>query len=194
MKNLIVGLGNPTSKYARNRHNIGFMIVDHLANKLDLQFSNSKLNSLIATYKDNLLIKPTTFMNESGIAVQAVLQFYKPENILVIHDELDLPFMTLRYKSCGSSGGHNGLKSIEKHCGGFDRMRFGITHAREIYPNLKREDAVIKHVLSDFSTTEFAQIMPLFDLCDVALLDYMEHSDILRLQNKYSFRPKNDAN
>ncbi len=134
---LIVGLGNPGAEYAGNRHNLGFMVVDELARQADANWSKaSQANALIAKInlegEDLVLAKPQTFMNLSGPAVQALAGFYKiePDNIWVIHDELDLPFGVMRVRTSGDSAGHNGLKSIIESLGthGFGRFRIGIAN------------------------------------------------------------------
>lgn len=133
MKYLIAGLGNIGPEYALTRHNVGFMVVDRLAAQEDFLFSFEKLAyTAVWKYKGRTLhfIKPTTYMNLSGKAVAYYLQAYgiPKENLLVITDELQLPFGTLRIKPKGSDGGHNGLKSLQESLGGQDycRLRFGI--------------------------------------------------------------------
>ncbi|RKQ71234.1 peptidyl-tRNA hydrolase [Litorimonas taeanensis] len=149
-----VGLGNPGGKYAGNRHNIGFMAMDAIADDFNLppaktQFKGLTRQGLIAGQKI-LLLKPTTFMNESGQSVQAAMSFYKVplENVCVFHDELDLDFGKVRLKVGGGIAGHNGLRSIKQHCGNeYRRVRIGIDH-----PGHK--DKVHSHVLSDFRKDE----------------------------------------
>lgn len=132
MKYLIVGLGNPGLKYENTRHNIGFKVVDFLAEKFEVKFSLDKTAEKAEfKYKGRtfILIKPTTFMNLSGKAVNYWLQKEKiqPENLLVVVDELALPFGTIRMKAKGSDGGHNGLKDIQQQIGAkYPRLRFGI--------------------------------------------------------------------
>lgn len=133
MKFLVVGLGNIGPDYADTRHNIGFMIADGLAKDLGGDFDNIKLayySELSFKGKKIHVIKPTTFMNLSGKAVNYWMKELKiaPENVLVLVDDLALPFGKLRLKLQGSSAGHNGLKSIEEVCGGqnYARLRFGI--------------------------------------------------------------------
>ena len=133
-KFLIVGLGNIGPKYHNTRHNIGFKILDHLAEEESLTFESQKLGDL-ATYKYKgrtfILLKPSTFMNLSGKAVNYWLQKEKVplENLLVITDDLNLPFGTIRVKTKGSDGGHNGLKDIQGQLGtmNYNRFRFGIS-------------------------------------------------------------------
>ena len=137
---LIVGLGNPGREYETTRHNAGFWWVDELARLHKLDFRNdAKFHSLTARGQlhghEVLLLKPQTFMNVSGRAVGALAQFYKiaPLEILVVHDELDLPPGVARLKMGGGHGGHNGLKDIAAHLGTRDfwRLRFGIGHPGE---------------------------------------------------------------
>lgn len=130
---LIVGLGNPGRQYAFNRHNVGFMAVDRLAARhgIDLKRVQSKaiVGSGRLADRPVILAKPQTFMNRSGEPVGALLNFYKiaPERLLVIYDELDIPFATLRLREKGSAGGHNGMRSVIDHIGGeFPRLRLGI--------------------------------------------------------------------
>ncbi len=157
---LVVGLGNPGSKYERNRHNIGFRVVDELAAKHSLSWkSGGKLggdtaSGIVVTERGReraVLLKPMEFMNLSGFAVQRTAQFHSIEtpNILVVHDELDLDFGILRLKSGGGHGGHNGLRSMIEQLGepGFARLRMGIGRDPKAPPGSK--DAA-GWVLSDF--------------------------------------------
>ena len=133
-KFLVVGLGNIGPEYHHTRHNIGFRILDYLAEQEGLSFEPNKLgDTTICKFKGRtfLLLKPTTFMNRSGKAVSYWLQKEKIplENLLVVTDDLNLPFGTLRLKTKGSDGGHNGLKDIQAHLNttGYNRFRFGIS-------------------------------------------------------------------
>jgi peptidyl-tRNA hydrolase, PTH1 family len=148
---LIVGLGNPGRDYATTRHNVGFRWVDELAREQKLNFkSEAKFHGLTTRGQlhghEVLLLKPQTFMNVSGRSVGAMVQFYKiePAEILVVHDELDLPPGVARLKIGGGHGGHNGLKDIIAHIGSVDfwRLRIGIGHPGE------REE-VSNYVLND---------------------------------------------
>ncbi len=132
---LIVGLGNPGADYSETRHNAGFWFCERLARELGASFAReSRYHGWVAQARDaNLwLLMPSTFMNDSGRAVQALAHFYRvaPEEMLVVHDELDLPPGQLRLKFGGGLGGHNGLKSITAHLGTQDywRLRIGIGH------------------------------------------------------------------
>ena len=150
----IIGLGNPGPKYVLNRHNIGFLIVDQLADRYNASW-DSKPNMEVATVNINdkniLLIKPQTFMNDSGKVIPFLQKKgIKTENILVVHDELEFPFGKIRIRQGGSARGHNGLRSIIEHCGKeFVRLGFGIGR-----PPLK--EMVSKHVLSNFTESNEA--------------------------------------
>ena len=130
---LVVGLGNPGSEYKNNRHNIGFMAADELFRRYNFSSWRKKFQGEIAEGEiDNnkaLLLKPQTYMNNSGEAVQAAMAFYKipVQNIVVIHDEMDCPVGKLKSKVGGDAGGHNGIKSIDSHCSaGYTRIRVGV--------------------------------------------------------------------
>jgi peptidyl-tRNA hydrolase, PTH1 family len=151
---VLVGLGNPGSQHSLNRHNIGFMVVDTIAQTYDFPSFSVKSNLLISEKnihgQKTLLIKPTTYMNLSGRAVQPVMAFYKLslDQLLVVHDDLDLDFGRIKLKQGGGDGGHNGLKSLDQCMGKeYWRLRIGISH-----PGHK--DAVSGYVLSNFSKDE----------------------------------------
>jgi len=133
---LVVGLGNPGGEYEDNRHNLGFWFVDRLASDLRVPLApQGKFFGHVGRLGDLWLLKPTTFMNRSGQAVVALARFYKimPDEILVVHDELDLQPGTIRLKQGGGNGGHNGLKDIQAHLTtpDFWRLRLGIGHPGE---------------------------------------------------------------
>jgi len=131
---LIAGLGNPGREYRQTRHNIGFMLMDHLAEQLNLTFGRMQHKALITTghYQGHkiILAKPQTFMNNSGQSIGALMRFYKLslENLLIACDDVDLPFETLRLRPSGGSAGQKGMKSIIQHLGSqdFPRLRLGI--------------------------------------------------------------------
>jgi|TARA_B100001250_G_scaffold77344_1_gene63430 PTH1 family peptidyl-tRNA hydrolase len=152
---LLVGLGNPGEKYKNNRHNVGFMTLDHLTNKLKFGRSRTKFlgRTSMGSFKDIKLIsfKPQTFMNESGRAVREASNFYKinPERIVVFHDDIDLAFGDVKLKKGGSNAGHNGLASIDENIGtNYVRLRVGISHPGE-------KEKVNNHVLGDFTKEEY---------------------------------------
>ncbi len=160
---LLVGLGNPGAKYAGNRHNIGFMAIDamaraHRASPWRARFQAEAAEVALDGEKA-LLLKPQTYMNESGRAVRAAMDFYKlPLSALyVLHDELDLPPAKLRVKTGGGIAGHNGLRSISAHCGNdYARVRLGIGHPGD-------KALVHSYVLNDFAKAEAPWVE---DLCD----------------------------
>lgn len=169
---LLVGLGNPGEAYARNRHNIGFMVVERLAELWKLgpprvRFQAVTNEGTIGGEKV-LALRPQTYMNESGRSVGEAMRFFKlePPDIVVFHDEIDLAFGKVRVKHGGGAAGNNGVKSIIAHIGPhFTRVRFGVGHPGE-------KERVHGHVLSDFSAAERTAIAPLID-------EAARHADLL---------------
>jgi peptidyl-tRNA hydrolase, PTH1 family len=159
---IICGLGNPGRQYEGNRHNIGFMVVEALASKWRASFTSTKWDAKLAQAsfagETVLLVLPQTFMNLSGVSLGGAARFYKvgPADVLVVHDELDLPFGKLQLKAGGGTGGHNGLNSIRESWGqeAYGRLRFGI--GKPDGPNAK--ERVVGHVLGDFSKEEQAAL------------------------------------
>ncbi len=153
---LFVGLGNPGEKYARNRHNIGYMAVDRIAEDHGFSPWRRKFHGLISEGRLDgekvVLLKPETFMNLSGQAVSEAMHYYKltPEDVVVFHDELDLAPGKCRCKKGGGHAGHNGLRSIHAHIGDdYHRVRIGIGHPGD-------KSRVTGHVLGDFSKADAA--------------------------------------
>jgi PTH1 family peptidyl-tRNA hydrolase len=170
---ILVGLGNPGPKYLGNRHNIGFMAIDAIAARWRFGAERSRFHSLTsegvietpAGPMRALLMKPQTFMNESGVAVGDAVNFLKlkPADVVVFHDELDLADGRFRMKAGGGAAGHNGLRSIASRIGpDFRRARMGVGH-----PGHK--DLVLGHVLSDFAKSEQAWVDDLCKACAEAL-------------------------
>lgn len=150
---VIVGLGNPGSRYADTRHNLGFFVIDELAKRVSAPESRRRFRAEVSEARRRsdrfILVKPQTYMNESGVAVREVTNWYKtgPEQVLIVVDDLDIPFGQIRIRARGSAGGHNGLKSI-----------FGMLGTQEI-PRLRvgigrGANAPIAHVLSRFAPSE----------------------------------------
>jgi PTH1 family peptidyl-tRNA hydrolase len=161
---LIVGLGNPGAEHARNRHNIGFMVADRLTELLDVRFARMQFRALVADARHEgrrvILVKPQTFMNESGQSVAALQKFYKVplEDMMVAFDEMDLPLGLIRIRPKGGSSGHNGMKSIINRLGGsqgFPRIRLGIGRP----PGRMPPEA---YLLQDFSKDDRQTIVPGF--------------------------------
>lgn len=157
---VIVGLGNPGAKYDRTRHNIGFDVINALAQAWQIPLAeNRKFHGIFgeglgAGMTKVRLLKPLTYMNHSGQAIRSVLDWYKvpPEAVLVIYDDMDLPVGKLRLRLSGSAGGHNGMKSTISHLGtqAFPRLRLGIGSAKEVHP----DQDTVSHVLGRFSPAE----------------------------------------
>jgi len=167
---LLAGLGNPGSKYAGTRHNIGFMMLDYLASKYNLTFVDSKYQArqvkTVLWHASMILLKPETYMNLSGTAVAATANFFKIENtnIFVIHDDLDLEFGRIRVSAGGGDGGHKGIRSIISSLGtnDFPRVRIGIGRpALPIPPE--------RYVLSKFDAEELAVIKQQLPLAEEGL-------------------------
>lgn len=171
---LIVGLGNHGREYRNNRHNVGFMIVDRMVERLGVQFSRMQSRALVtkATLDGKRVIfaKPQTYMNLSGQAVAGLVNFYKilPENILIVFDEMDLPMGTLRLRPGGGSSGHNGMRSVIKSLGSqdFPRLRVGIDHP----PGRMDPKA---YLLSDFSNSQAETLSELLDVAEEAVLTFI---------------------
>ena len=155
---LFVGLGNPTPNSENNRHNIGFKLIDALNKKFGLSKQKPKFKGLLTTGniedKKVYAIKPLTFMNNSGICIREIIEYFKidAEDVTVFHDDLDIEFGKVKAKFSGSSAGHNGIESIDKFIGkDYSRVRIGIGR-----PNTKA--AVADHVLQDFDEDEMIQL------------------------------------
>jgi PTH1 family peptidyl-tRNA hydrolase len=172
MIQLIVGLGNPGDEHTSDRHNAGFWLCDQLARYLSCSFTSEKsLKGKLAKASQKQsplwLLKPQTFMNLSGESVSQVAKFYqiKPNQILVMHDELDLPAGITRLKFGGGTGGHNGLKSISAHLSTPDywRLRIGIGHPRDFAPEGTPHQEVASYVLKKPPQKDLALIESTFD-------------------------------
>lgn len=164
---LIVGLGNPEPKYDRTRHNIGFEVIDELAKVWGISLSeNRRFNALVGEGRSPVgkiyLLKPLTYMNRSGQAIRAVIDWYKlpPESVLTIYDDMDLPLGRLRLRESGSAGGHNGMKSTIAHLGtqNFPRLRLGIGRPRVV------SGETVSHVLGKFAPDEAPTVRDLLRL------------------------------
>ena len=184
---LIVGLGTNGREYENKRHTIGFMVVDELAKRLGVTFGKEDRSAYCAEYRAPekiLIIKPTTYMNLSGIAVGAYANFYHidPEDIAVIQDDMDLPVGHLRIRRKGSAGGHNGIKSITEHLGTeeYPRFKIGIGH-----PD-RNNKAVINHVLHQFQGEDKAAIDTAVKAMAEALEQWLKDGDLNAVMTKYN--------
>lgn len=183
---LIVGLGNVGQKYTFTRHNIGFMLADSIAINNDITFrENPRLKCLMTNlrngFDDYLIIKPTTFMNLSGEAVRAVVDYYKIpiEDVLIVYDDLSLELGKIRFRANGSDGGHNGIKSIIKHLGtqNVARLKIGIGPQ----PNLPSE----VFVLQNFSKEELDNLKPVLIKAKEGISCYFKEG-IAVAQNRFN--------
>ena len=179
---LIVGLGNPGADYENTRHNIGFMVIDKLIKKFSARdVTSSSFLGECYKFQNHFLLKPLTFMNLSGDSVIKVKNFYKSEKVVVIHDDLDLPFGSLRFKEGGGHGGHNGLKSIDsKITREYIRVRIGIGK-----PEHKGE--VASYVLSAFSTTQSEYLDFLVDKASEAV-EFMLSNSMEDTSSRYAMK------
>uniref|UniRef100_B8HR17 Peptidyl-tRNA hydrolase n=1 Tax=Cyanothece sp. (strain PCC 7425 / ATCC 29141) TaxID=395961 RepID=B8HR17_CYAP4 len=194
---LIVGLGNPGEKYYRTRHNIGFMVVDALADRWHISLSPHK--RFQAEFGEGAvrgatvqLLKPTTYMNNSGQSVRAVLDWYKrsPQSVLVVYDDMDLPLGKLRLRLNGSAGGHNGMRSLIAHLGtqDFPRLRLGIGNPRQA----GGEKDAIPHVLGKFSPAEGPIVAEVLELATKAIETSLRDG-VEKAMNLYNARSVNTA-
>lgn len=174
---MIVGLGNPGKEYENTRHNLGFMFLEYLENKYNFKISTKKFNSLIGEIFLNnekiVFVKPQTYMNLSGQAVQKVKEFYKIDfkDIIVIFDDLDIPFGEVRYKQNGSGGTHNGMKNIVQMIDTkeFPRIKIGIG-------NIKHENQDLKDfVLEKFSKSQKEELNNIFEKAYQKLLLFLDN-------------------
>lgn len=188
MVKMIVGLGNPGSKYHETRHNVGFMLIDQIAKRENVTFSQDKIfqADVASTFINGekvYLVKPTTFMNESGKAVHALLSYYglDEHDLLVAYDDLDMVAGKIRFRQKGSAGGHNGIKSLIAHLKTqeFDRIKIGIGRPKE-------GRTVINHVLSPFDTADRIEIDQALDKLDSAVNYYLHESDLEKVMRKFN--------
>lgn len=185
---VIVGLGNPGSEYAKTKHNVGFMFIDAMAEKLGVSEWRDKFEAKIAETRIGsekvLLVKPMTYMNESGQAVGPIMNFYKllPEDLIVVHDDMDIPAGTIRIRKKGSAGGHNGIKSILAHVGDehFAHVRIGIGRPLTGW-------TVVNHVLAPFSNEDATKIAEAIKYLEPAV-ECIINDDVDMAMNK--FNPK----
>jgi len=181
---LFVGLGNPGSQYEDTRHNIGFKIIDKLVDELNARdISKTSFHGKLYRTPTTLFLKPTTFMNLSGKSVQPVQQFFKVElsDVIVIHDDIDLPFGALRFKKGGGHGGHNGLRSIDAHLGKeYIRVRVGVGKP-------EHKSQVADYVLHDFSLEEGTRLESLILHVSKACQKLMTE-ELIEVKSDYSLK------
>ena len=188
MVKVIVGLGNPGDKYKATKHNIGFMALDNIAEKEGATFTrdNTFLADIASFHKNGekiYLVKPVTFMNDSGKSVGPLLAYYglSEAELLVIYDDLDLEVGKLRLRQKGSAGGHNGIKSLISHLGSqnFKRLKIGIGRP-------KNGMSVVNHVLSKFDSDDEPEVLSALDTSEQIVEDYLDNNDFVAAMNKYN--------
>jgi PTH1 family peptidyl-tRNA hydrolase len=181
---LIVGLGNIGEKYQLTRHNIGFLVIDEITKNLSTSnINNPNFQSSLLKSGYNLFSKPITYMNNSGIAVHAIKEYYKIdlENIIVIHDDLDLPFGTVKFKIGGGHGGHNGLRSLDAHITKeYIRVRIGIGKPQD-------KSDVANYVLSNFSKEEINRLQDIITHT-IKAIEALKTEDIDQVKSKFTLK------
>ncbi|WP_324270069.1 aminoacyl-tRNA hydrolase [Fusobacterium polymorphum] len=182
---VVIGLGNPGKKYEKTRHNIGFIAVDNLRKKMNISDEREKFQALVSEKNIDgekvIFLKPQTFMNLSGNSVIEIINFYKldpKKDIIVIYDDMDLSFGDIRIREKGSSGGHNGIKSIISHIGEeFIRIKCGI--------GAKEKDAV-EHVLGEFNQTEQKDLDEILEKINNCVIEMLFVQNLDRIMQKYN--------
>lgn len=183
---LIAGLGNPGRKYDQTKHNTGFMALDHYLEKNGLNLDKDKFEGLWTKQKINgedvIFLEPQTFMNDSGKSIAQVANFFKikPEDILVIHDDMDMPIGKIRIRANGKSGGHNGIKSIMACLGtnNFNRLKIGIRHPDK--------ESVVSWVLSPFNNEQQKLMDAAFETSESIINDFINGKNAQYLMNQYN--------
>ena len=179
---VLVGLGNPGRNYSDTKHNFGFWVLDKFAEKRSLKFQAGKGDYLLVKSNDIALVKPTTYMNNSGMAVADYCRYFQntPEELLVVYDDIDLPLGTLRFKPSGGSGGHKGMESIiyQLESEDFNRLRIGISAENEMGPSER-------YVLSPFPKEWKEKINEMIEkACDG--IDYFLTHNMKETMNKFN--------
>ncbi len=179
---LIVGLGNPGQAYEMNRHNIGFLVIDELIRRCQpVEINKTSFEGHLYKCHSHYLLKPTTYMNLSGRSIAAVKNFYKIDEVIVIHDDLDLLFGALRFKKGGGHGGHNGLKSTDAAISReYTRVRMGIGKP-------EHKSAVASYVLSDFNAQEQPYLKEWISRAADAV-EHLLHESVETVASKYAVK------
>lgn len=181
---LIVGLGNIGQKYQFTRHNVGFLVIDAITKNLQTSnINNPNFQSTLLKSGYDLFAKPSTLMNNSGVAIFSIKEYYKIslENIIVIHDDLDLPYGTVKFKIGGGNGGHNGLKSLDSHIGkDYIRVRIGIGKPAN-------KDDVSNYVLSNFSKEELNKLEDIIKHT-IKAIEALKTSTVDEVKSKFTLK------
>jgi PTH1 family peptidyl-tRNA hydrolase len=184
--NILVGLGNPGRKYSDTKHNFGFWVLNRFAEKRSLTFQAGKGDYILAKKGDLICIKPTSFMNNSGMPVLDVKQFFKvePEQFLVVHDDIDLPLGTIRFRDGGGTGGHKGIESIiyQTQNEKFNRLRIGIATDDDMRP-------AERYVLSPFRDEQKESVNEMIEKACEGIEYYLSH-DIKETMNQFNEKTK----
>ena len=179
---LIVGLGNPGQEYENTRHNLGFWIIDYLASKLNIELNKKKFNGLYCQNSKYILLKPQTYMNNSGECIVSFLNYFRIplDNLLIIYDDIALPLGKFRYRGQGSDGGHNGVKNIVELLGSknFKRLRVGIGYERKFL--------IRNWVLANFSLSEKEEIKKIMPNILNGLLEWIKGDNFERVMSKFN--------
>ena len=186
---IIAGLGNPGKKYDGTKHNTGFMALNYFLQKNSLTLEREKFEGKYTKQKiagnDVILLEPQTFINDSGRSVAQFARFFKvnPQDILVIHDDMDMPLSKIRIRANGKSGGHNGIKSIIRDLGtsDFNRLKIGIRH-----PDNVTEASVVSWVLSQFNTEQQKLMDTAYATASEVISDFIAGRSSQYLMNKYN--------
>ena len=181
----MAGLGNPGPSYERTRHNAGFRILDEVARRMGVEHWKKRDGTLQAhvAARSVVLVKPLSYMNESGRPIAAIAGWWKapPSEVLVASDDIDLPFGRLRMRANGGSGGHNGLKSVIEYLGeGFPRLRFGVGRG---------QSDTIDYVLSNFSAEEERELAVLIDVAAEGVMRWLDRGPVDAIQYVNAWRP-----
>lgn len=188
MVKLIAGLGNPGEKYEKTKHNVGFMVLDELAKDYDVNFKTNKdfvadIAEIFVNGEKVYLVKPLTFMNESGRSIAPLLAYYNIDlaDFIVISDDMDSPIGRVRLRQKGSSGGQNGIKSVIQHTGtqNFNRIKVGIGRP-------KGQTTVVNHVLSGFDKIDQDNANSGVYRAVDSVKYFLEHGDFMKAMNKFN--------
>ena len=179
---LLVGLGNPGQEYEKTRHNLGFIVVDQLTQRLGMELTKKKFQGLYCKTNEYILLKPQTYMNNSGECISAFMNYWQipQENFLVIYDDIALPLGKFRYREQGSNGGHNGMKNIIEKLSTdkFKRLRVGVGYNNYF---------LIKDwVLEKFSSQEKEALKKIFPNLVDSLLEWIKENNFKKIMNKYN--------
>lgn len=179
---LIVGLGNPGTEFQNTRHNLGFWVIDQLARQLKTELNRKKLNGLYEQTSEYILLKPQTYMNNSGECIAEFLNYFQIplDNLLIIYDDIALPLGSFRYRSQGSAGGHNGIKNLIEKLGtkNFKRLRVGIGYQ----PNFFLQE----WVLGKFGGTEKKVIQTILPTLLISLEKWIKEDNFAKIMSHYN--------